>query len=101
MKKALAPAILVVVFLCAGCGASRQVSMEANASTAKFVKLIDDGKTTRDQEQRFIKAMSGVNFELDRAIRGTNKAEATRRSAVIEAQTGIDPNAPLKLEKGN
>lgn len=96
MKRAF---IVLVVVLCSGCGVSRQVSMEANASTAKFAKLIDNGKTTRDQEQRFIKAMSGVNFELDRAIRGTTKATATRNTAVIEAQTGVDLSAPLKLQK--
>jgi len=91
--------VLAFSLILSGCnGERRRVSRETSAMTVKFSKLVKDGKTTREQEQRFIHAMKDVTFELDRSIRGTKKAEQTKRSAEIEAETGVSPSQPLNLD---
>lgn len=83
-----------------GCnGERRRVSRETHQMTEKFRTLMNDGKTTREQEKAFINAMGDVTYELDRSIRGTKSADRTRRNAKIEAQTGINPEAPMELDK--
>jgi len=64
----------------------------------KFNELVKAGKTTREQEKAYIDSVAKVCFQLDRAIRGTNASTITQRNAVIEAQTGINPDAPLILD---
>lgn len=90
---------LAIVFTLPGCTESeaKTVSRETNQLTAKFIELMNEGKTTRDQEQKFIQAMGNVTFQLDRAIRGDTAATTSQKNAVIEAKTGINPEAPLNL----
>ena len=90
---------IVLVFGCSGCNEeTKQVSRETASMAVKFDQLVKAGKTTRAQEQAYIESVAKVCFQLDRAIRGTKASTATQRSAVIEAQTGINPDAPLILD---
>lgn len=77
----------------------RKASMEMNAMSVRFEKLVEQGKTTRDQEQKYIKAVSDMSLQLDRSVRGTTKANATRQNAGVLADTGVDPSAPVKISK--
>ena len=79
MRNGLTVVVVIAVLSSFGCKRG-EVSMEVNAETAKFERLMTDGKTTRDQEQRFIQAVSAASLQLDRAIRGTKKAEQTRKN---------------------
>jgi hypothetical protein len=94
----LALSAIVIVLFCAGCD-KEEKSMEANALTCKFNELVKQGKTTRDQEKAYIEAVANETYQLDRAIRGTKKADATHQQALLEAQFGTDTTKPLNLEK--
>lgn len=88
--------VLMLVFS-AGCD-RRRVSREANQISAAYEVKMDKGQTTREQDQRFIRAMGKVSLELDSSIRGTKKAEATRAAAIKAAELGVDPNVVPKLD---
>jgi outer membrane murein-binding lipoprotein Lpp len=99
MNKILVVFAMVLVFCCSGCNEqTKQVSRETASMAVKFNELVKAGKTTREQEKAYIDSVAKVCFQLDRAIRGTKASEITQRNAVIEAQTGINPNAPLILD---
>jgi hypothetical protein len=59
---------------------------------------MDKGETTSEQDRRFIRAMSKVAFELDRNIRGTKKAESTRKEAEALATGAGSLNEPMNLD---
>lgn len=100
VKKMSFVALLSLLLCLSGCNSERsRVSMETNALTVRFQKLMEAGKTTREQEQAYIKRVSDVTLQLDRSIRGTDKANQTRQAAVIYAETGVDPKATLDLNK--
>ncbi len=93
--------LVILVLACAGLSgcpkAERdRTSSEANKMVHSYRKLMDEGKTTPDQDKRFIRAVDDQVYQLDRAIRGTKKADASRAQAEAIAN-GIDPNAPLDL----
>jgi len=91
--------IFFVVFVC-GCSSqqTKRVSMESAALSEKYAQLSKDGKTTPQQDKAYIQAIAKVNYELDRAIRGTKKADATKKAVTIEAQTGVSADQPLNLD---
>jgi hypothetical protein len=99
MRNAIAVAMLSVLLMVSGCGERGRVSMETNAMTCKFDALVKAGKTTREQEQKFIEAISLQSLEFDKALRGNKKAETTRTRAQIEAKTGVDLSTPIDLDK--
>jgi hypothetical protein len=70
--------------------------MKANATTRAFVEKMAKGETTREQEQAFIRVVADITFEIDRNLRGTEKAERTKATATA-VMNGIDINAPLRL----
>lgn len=89
--------VICLAFVCTSCDdRAKNASMKANAASRVFVEKMNKGQTTREQEQEFIRIVGDLTFELDRALRGTEKAEATKKNAVLVGQ-GIDPNAPLKI----
>lgn len=96
--------VCVALGLClvalSGCdeGERRRVSRESNALTAVFEQQMLDGKTTREEEQAFIRAVSKVAFQMDASIRGTKKATATREAAKEIAAHGGNPLQPLNLD---
>ena len=98
MKKLFFVLCLIPVLL-TGCGKKDEVSMEANAICVTYVTQMKAGKTTPEQDRQFIESVSKVTYELDRAIRGTKKAEATRLRAETMSTTGVDPKSPLDLVK--
>lgn len=87
----------IVQFGLSGCGKKDDVSMKANAICEAYTVKMEAGQTTPEQDKEYIKAVNEVVFQLDRAIRGQKKAQATRDSAKLAATTGVDPKAPLKL----
>lgn len=98
MKKLMSVVAVAILLACAGCD-KQEKAMEANALTCKFNELVKQGKTTREQEQAYIAAVANETYQLDRAIRGTKKADATHQSALLEAQFGTDPAKPIDLNK--
>lgn len=93
-------AVLMLTVFLVGCnGERRRVSRETNSMTSKYAKLSKDGKTTPEEDKQYIQSVSKVMHELDRSIRGKKKADATRRNAEIEADTGIKPEGPLRLDQ--
>ena len=96
-NKFIAVLICSFVLVISGCGEKRRVSREANSLTAAFVILMKKGVTTRDQEKRFIIAISKVSYQLDRNIRGDKKAKKTRDSAEKLANAGINPDSSLDV----
>jgi|SRR3989304_1544027 len=95
------PFVLVVVLLCSGCVSQRtkQVSRETAQMAQKYAQLSKDGKTSPEQDKAYIQAVAKVSYELDRSIRGTKQADATRQTATVEAQTGVSLDQPLKLDE--
>jgi uncharacterized lipoprotein NlpE involved in copper resistance len=89
----------LVIFCFCGCTntETKRVTREQNGMTHVFVSKMDKGETTREQEQKFIKAQDKVAYEVDRAVRGIKKAQKTRLEAEAISQ-GIDINAPLNLD---
>lgn len=91
---------LVVVCLalcCTSCDEkAKNVSMKANATTRVFVEKMKNGQTTREEEQKFVELTAELVFEVDRALRGTEKAEETKKKAAAIA-SGLDPEAPLRI----
>jgi len=85
MRKFVAvPVVVIMLMLCSCKEEAKKVSREGNALTAKFVQLMDTGKTTREQEQEFIRACSRVVYEVDAALRSREKADATRGMALAK-----------------
>lgn len=90
-----------VVVSLSGCNdRAKNASMKANITSRAFVQKMNNGETTREQEQSYIRAVADLVFELDRNLRGTEKAENTKKLAAI-ISNGIDPNTPMKLFKEN
>jgi len=100
MKRCLSVVLSSLVLLAAlsGCGGARRVSRETNQLTRMFQKQVEAGKTTRAQEQAYIKSVSDVAYQLDRAIRGTKAADQTRREVETLANN-LKLNEPLNLDK--
>jgi hypothetical protein len=73
--------MLALVFMLGCSGERRRVSMETNSLTAAYEAKMDNGKTTPEQDKRFIKSISKVAYELDRNIRGKKRADETRNQA--------------------
>lgn len=98
--RAKASIALVVVIFVGLCGCPKEerdrTSSEANKMVHAYRKLMEAGKTTPEQDKRFIMAVDDQVYQLDRAIRGTKKADASRAQAEA-ISNGIDPNAPLDL----
>jgi len=92
------PIILTLcLVLLVGCNdKAKNVSMKANAVTAAYIVKMKNGETTKEQDQAFIEAVAQVTYELDRALRGKEKADKTKNTAHLLV-SGIDPNAPLRL----
>lgn len=75
--------MLFVPLAFSGCNKQEmeKASREANATTYGFMRLMQKGQTTRAQEQAFITAMAALSLQVDREIRGTDKANQTRTDA--------------------
>lgn len=80
-------------------GQVRRVTREANSLTAAYVTNMDKGLTTRDQDQRFIRAMSSVVYEVDRNIRGNKKASETRKASEKLSSVGVDPKSDMNMDR--
>lgn len=93
-------AVCILLIGIAGCNKAEteKISAETAEMAIRFDQLVKSGKTTREQEQAYIAAVGKVAYQLDRAIRGTTAADTTQRQAIIEATTGINPNAPVNLD---
>lgn len=91
-------ACILILFL-VGCesGTKREASRETNSLSAAYETKMKKGQTTPEQDKRFIQAMSRQVHEMDRAIRGTKKADETRRKAIQAAELGVDPSAVPNL----
>jgi len=89
--------LLLVLGLC-GCPKAERdrTSSEANKMVHTYRKLMDAGKTTADQDKRFIRAVDDTVYQIDRAVRGTKKADSSRAQAEA-ISNGVDPDAPLNL----
>lgn len=92
--------ILVLVLALPGCNKQQmeKASREANATTYGFMRLMQKGQTTRAQEQAFITAMAALSLQVDREIRGTDKANQTRTdatAAIDGPSTAIPAPAPV------
>ena len=112
MKRLLVTSILAITIIISlpGCDEeTKRVTRESNGLVVGFIQKMEKGETTREQEQRFIKACGKVLFEVDRAVRGTKKAEQTRNDILKALQAGVDinpenplppvpPKDPLKLD---
>jgi len=73
--------MLLVVLLCGSlCGCATSVvkakTEEANLLSGAYVKQLD--KTTPAQDKEQIKAMDAEMYQIDAAVRGTEKAAVTR-----------------------
>lgn len=97
MKKLFISFSLIFLIGCAT-SESKRTSEESQYLSEKFIYLMKAGKTTREQEQAYILATRKMFYEQDRAIRGTKKADKTKNYANIEAETGVNPATPLKLD---
>lgn len=101
MRKLFVVLSLTMVLASSGCNKAevKRVSRETAGMATKFNELVKAGKTTREQEQAYINAVAMVTYEMDRAIRGTEEADRTKRNSTIEATTGVNPEGPLKLDQ--
>ena len=79
-------AVLAMAFALCGC---RRESREANQLSAAYEYQMDKGKTTPDQDRKFIHAISKVNLQLDSAIRGTKTAQKSRDDAIKAAEGAL------------
>ena len=86
---------LVVVLSFSGCKRN-DATRNQNGFTNGFAKQMDDGKTTRDQEQKFIRASANLSYEVDRSVRGKKKADATKAAAIAGPQ---DSAPAVNLDK--
>lgn len=84
-------AIFVIVLSLAGCE-SKDAARNANGYSNAFKAKMESGQTTREQEQQFIKSCAELCYELDRAVRGTKKADATKAAAVASPDATIAPS---------
>ena len=82
---------LVVALTIAGCD-RRDSAEKANGETNRFNAFVKAGQTTRQQEQAFISAIADDCYQLDRSIRGTSKAEATKAASIA----GITSNGNIQ-----
>ena len=97
MRITLAIILISFALVCTSCKEkAKSATMKANSVTRVFIEKMKKGETTREQEQAFIQVIGELTFELDRNLRGTEKATATRKAAEAIAK-GIDPNAPFRI----
>lgn len=81
MRKFLSLVVVLAVVL-AGCNEERKrVSRETHTMSAIFVREMEAGRTTREQEQAYIRSVRSVLLQLDRSIRGTKAADSTEAEA--------------------
>jgi len=82
---------IAVVMLCfSGCEARKQAS-ENNAMSQRYQKQMDEGKTTSDQDKKFIRANAKGWYEMDAALRGRKKADATKAQAeALDSPINLD-----------
>ena len=86
---------LVVVLSLSGCKRN-DATRNHNGFSNAFVVQMKAGKTTREQEQKFIEVNADLSYEVDRAVRGQKKADQTRSAAL----SGIQETAPtVNLDK--
>lgn len=74
MIRTLTVLLLVVVTGC-GCGIPPEAKTQATLSRTRseqFIRLMDAGQTTRDQEKAFIKAEAAMWAALDKALGGVD-----------------------------
>jgi len=98
VKKLLVGISVVCIIGLSGCAETRRVARETHTMTTVFAAQIKAGKTTREQEQKFIYAMKDVTATLDASIRGTKAATKTTQEAEAMA-AGIDVTKPANLDK--
>lgn len=99
MKKVAIITVCILAVCLSGCGTASRVSSEAHALYEAYTVQMDAGKTTPAQDKEFIKATRDVVFQLDRAIRGQKKAQATADAAKLAAQAAVNPSVPKDLSK--
>lgn len=77
-------ALIIVVGACLACASCQKhnVARNHNGYANKYRKEMDEGRTTPEQDKRFIRANANQAYELDRAVRGKKKADATRAAAL-------------------
>ena len=80
MRVVLVVALFVTVSF-SGCKRN-DATRNHNGYSNKFAKLVKEGKTTREQEQKFISVNADMSYQVDRAVRGTKKADKTRAAAL-------------------
>jgi len=98
MKKLLLGISVVCVLVLSGCAEERRVARETHTMTTIFAAQVKAGKTSREQEQKFIYAMKDVTATLDASIRGTAASAQTTKDAEAMAQ-GIDVTVPINIDK--
>lgn len=99
MRKILGMASVIVILTCCGCNEeTKRVTRESSSMAEKFSALVKGGKTTREQEQAYIHAVANVLYQVDRNVRGTKAADATKAIAEAEAKNGVDLSKPLDLD---
>ena len=69
---------IAAVCLCAGCGEAGRVTANSNLRSKLFVKQMTAGKTSRDDEQKYIISVDDVLNSVDGNVRTPAKAAATR-----------------------
>lgn len=81
-----------------GCpkGERDRVSRESNQLVHLYRVKMERGETTPEQDKKFIAKIDDQILQIDRAIRGKEKADKSRAEAEA-ISNGIDPNAPLDL----
>lgn len=63
MRRMLMVLMAALAFSIAGCGISdtaKRIAVTNEAAAIRFVELLDKGETTRDQEQKYIRAQAGA-----------------------------------------
>jgi hypothetical protein len=71
---------IIVVLCLTGCESSKQ-SRENNALSERYQQKMDKGETTPEQDKSFIRASTRAWYEMDAALRGRKKADATKAQA--------------------
>ncbi len=80
-KLVIIPTIFLCLIFISGCEDGK-VARECDQISAKYEKLMDDGKTTPEQDKAFIKAISAAAYQLDRSVNGTKAALKSRTDAL-------------------
>lgn len=94
MRKAI-----ICLALCAvsGCAETKKIAEQTDAMTAVYESKMAAGQTTPAQDQQFIHAVSKDVYQLDRAVRGTSAADATRAAVnLVNSVPSGGSGAPVK-----